>query len=180
MDSILARIPSWPGTAVLSEALRDPKGLFAMLAVVMLVLYGLSVGRTRALVSLLSIYVAYMLAVLFPYLPWIAEKLPEQYRSLGAVGLFIVLYALTFIILSQSMLRGRLTLGEISLWQVLVISVVQIGLLASICLSLISVERGEQLIGPMYPWLGGSRTLWAWAVASLLIMPFMRSRSRRD
>ncbi|MEK7637818.1 MAG: hypothetical protein AAB375_00080 [Patescibacteria group bacterium] len=180
MDSILSRIPAWPGTAALTDAIRDPKGLFVMLAVVVLVLYGLSVGRTRALVSLLSIYVAYMLAVLFPFLPWIAKKLPESSRSMGAVGLFIVLYALTFIILSRSMLKGRLTLGEISLWQVLVISVVQIGLLASICVSLVPLERGQQLLGPMHRWFGGQYPLWAWAVASLLIMPFMRSRRSRE
>lgn len=180
MNSMLSRIPSWHGTAALTDALRDPKGLFAMLAVVVLVLYGLSVGRTRALVSLLSIYVAYMLTVLFPFLPWIAGKLPEASSSLGAVGLFIVLYALTFVILSQSMLKGRLTLGEISLWQVLIISVVQIGLLASICVSLIPTASGEQLLGPMYRWFGGQRALWAWAVASLLIVPFMRSRRSRD
>lgn len=180
MNSMLSRIPSWHGTAALTDALRDPKGLFVMLAVVVLVLYGLSVGRTRALVSLLSIYVAYMLTVLFPFLPWIAGKLPEASRSLGAVGLFIVLYTLTFVILSQSMLKGRLTLGEISLWQVLIISVVQIGLLASICVSLIPTASGEQLLGPMYRWFGGQYPLWAWAVASLFIMPFMRSRRSRD
>ena len=176
MDSILSRIPSWPGTAAISDVIRDPKGLFALLAVVILVLYGLSVGRTRALVSLLSIYVAYMLAVLFPFLSRVTENLPQQYRSLSSVGLFIVLYGLTFMILSQSMLKGRLTLGEISLWQVSVISLVQIGLLASICVSLISIERGQQLLGPLYRWFGGQYPLWGWAVASLLIMPFMKVR----
>ena len=180
MDSILSRIPSWPGTAALTDAARDPKGLFVLLVVVTLVLYGLSVGRTRALVSLLSIYVAYMLAVLFPFLPWVIEKLPESSRSSGAVGLFIVLYALTFSILSRSMLKGRLTLGEISLWQVLVISLIQIGLLARICISLIPLERGQELLGPMYRWFGGQYPLWAWAVTSLLIMPFMRSGRRRE
>lgn len=178
MDSILSRIPSWPGTGALTDALRAPKGLFAMLTVVVLVLYGLSVGRTRALVSLLSIYVAYMISALFPYLDAVQEKLPEQYRPLAAVMLFIVFYALTFSILSQSMLKGRLTLGEISLWQVVVISVVQIGLLGVISISLLPEDTGRQLIGPLYPWFGGQRTLWAWAVASLLIMPFMRSRKK--
>jgi hypothetical protein len=180
IDPILSRIPPWPGTAAFADAVRDPKSLFALLAVVVLVLYGLSVGRTRALVSLLSIYVAYMLAVLFPFLSRIAEKLPGQYQSLAPVGLFIVLYALTFTILSQSMLKGRLTLGEISLWQVLIISLVQIGLLASICVSLVPLERGQQLLGPLYRWFGGQYPLWGWAVASLLIMPFMRSRRSRD
>ena len=175
MDSILSRIPwSVLTTASLTDALRDPKGLFALLAVVALVLYGLSVGRTRALVSLLSIYVAYMLAVLFPYFTWLSANIPTQYREMTAVGLFIVLYAVTFSILSSSMLKGRITLGEISIWQVVVISVIQIGLLASICVSLIPAEHGAQLMGPLYRWFGGQPAMWAWAAASLLIMPFMR------
>lgn len=180
MQSILSRIPSWPGTAALTDALKAPKGLFALLVVVILVIYGLSVGRTRALVSLLSIYFAYMLAVLFPYRSVIDAKLPEQYGSFSAVFLFIALYGLTFTILSNSMLRGRLTLGEISIWQVMIISAVQIGLLASICISLIPVDSGMKLAGPLYGAFGGSRTLWAWAAASLIIMPFMRSRKKRD
>ena len=176
MDSIVSRIPwSVPSTAALTDAIRDPKGLFVMLAVVVLVLYGLLWDAPRAGVAVTSCSVCWRL---FPFF-W-CEKLPESSRSMGAVGLFIVLYALTFIILSRSMLKGRLTLGEISLWQVLVISVVQIGLLASICVSLVPLERGQQLLGPMHRWFGGQYPLWAWAVASLLIMPFMRSRRSRE
>ncbi len=178
MDWLASRIPSLPNTAVFSAVFRDPKALFAVLALVILVLYGISVGRTRALVSLLSIYFAYMLAVLFPFLPWVTEKMPLQYRSLASVALFIVLYGITFTILTKSMLKGRITLGEISFWQVVVISLVQIGLLTSICLSLLPVQNGQQLIGPLYRWFGGQQALWAWAVASLLMMPFMRAHRR--
>lgn len=174
----LPHIPELPSTAVLTDALRNPEGLFALLVVVALVLYGLSVGRTRALVSLLSIYVAYMLAILFPYFALLAGRIPSHYKAYSGVGLFVVLYIVTFAILSHSMLKGRLTLGEISLWQVLIISLVQIGLLVSICISLIPAERSAEIAGPMFRWFGGQRALWGWAVASLLIMPFMRGHRR--
>jgi hypothetical protein len=164
--------------ASMTDALRDPKGLLALLAIVALILYGLSVGRTRALVSLLSIYVAYVITVLFPYIGWLTGKIPSSYQAMVGIGLFIALYGVTFGILSGSLLKGRLTLGEISLWQVVVISIVQIGLLASICLSLLSTEAGIRVMGPLYRWFGGQHALWAWAVASLLIMPFMHGHRR--
>lgn len=178
MDAFLSRIPKFSGTAAFTDALRDPAGLFVLLAVVALVLYGLSVGRTKALVSLLAIYVAYMLTVLFPFLPQVIEQLPESMRPMAVAVLFLLFYALTFLLLSHSLMKHRLSLGEISVWQVVLISIVQIGLLISVCISLVPRETGEQLIGPLYRWFGGQRALWAWAVASLFIMPLMKRRSR--
>jgi hypothetical protein len=168
LESLMAKVPALPNTAAIADVVRRPSGLFALGAVVVLVLYGISVGRTKALISLLSIYVAYVLTILFPF----PSKVP-------AVGIFLALYIVVFLILSHSLRRGRLTLGDTSLWQVAVISIVQIGLLASIGASLVSADMGRQYLGPLYTWLGGTKTLWIWAAASLLIMPFMRAR-RRD
>ncbi len=171
-------MPSLPNTAAIAESLRDPKGLFAILAIVALALYGLSVGRTRAIVSLLSIYAAYVLAVLFPFSAQVSGWLPKSAQSYVHIIVFLVSYALVFLILSGSVHRGRLTLGEISLWQVLVVSVVQVGLLSAICLSLVSEDTSKQLIGPLYQFMGGKYALWIWAALSLAIIPFVRVRHR--
>lgn len=179
-DALLSRIPSLPSTAAIGDALRDPKGLFALFAVVALVLYGLSVGRTKALISLLSIYVAYVLTALFPFMPWLTERTPKNFQPVLGIGIFIVLYVVTFLVLSKSLTRTRLRMGEITLWQVALISVVQIGLLASIGASFVPEETGRQYLGVLYPWLGGSRAPWVWAAVSLLIMPFMHNRRRDD
>jgi hypothetical protein len=178
MDSILSRLPSWASTAVITDAVRNPKSLLALAVAVVLVLYGLSVGRTRALVSLLSIYFAYLLTVLFPFLPWLMQRVPSRFEQFTPVALFVVLYVLTFMILTQSLLHGRVTLGEISVWHVLIISVVQVGLLTSICMSLLPNDESANLLGPLSRWFGSQRALWSWAVASLLIMPFMRAHRR--
>jgi hypothetical protein len=153
--------------------------LFALLAAVVLVLYGMSVGRTRALVSLLSIYAAYVLTVLFPFLAKASTWLPERVQPYALVIVFLVSYALVFVILSSSVRRGRLTLGEMGLWQVLVISVVQVGLLAVICVSLVPAETSQGLLGALYRWMSGPYALWGWAAVSLAILPFLRVR-RRD
>ncbi len=160
------------------DTLRSPRGLFGALALVILVLYGLSVGRTKALISLLSIFVAYTLTVLFPFLDLVSGRLNDQIRPAAGVLLFLGLYILVFLLLTHSAMQARMTLGEISFWQVLVISVVQIGLLASIATSLIPPALAERSFGSLVPYLAGQRVLWGWAGAAVLILPFMRAKSR--
>ena len=158
------------------EALREPRGLFAAMVLVVLVLYGLSVGRTKALVSLLSIYVAYSLTVLFPFLDTLSGRLNDQVRPVAAVLLFLATYLVVFLLLSHSTMRTRMTLGEISFVQVLLISVVQIGLLSSISASLVPPTLAEHTFGSFLPYLAGQRVLWAWAAAAVVILPFLRTR----
>ncbi len=153
--------------ATIIDVVRAPSGLFALFAVIALILYGISVGRTKALISLLSIYVAYVLTILFPFPSF-----------MPAAGIFLALYIIVFLILSRSLRRTRLTASDSSVWQVIVISIVQIGLLASIGASLMPDDIGQRYLGPLYAWFGGSKTLWIWAAASLVIMPFMRTRRR--
>ena len=162
------------GTAQISQVLHNPQGLFVMLAVVVVILYGLSIGKTKALVSLLSVFVAYLLTVLFPFLDWLTNhvNLPASLPTMVVV--FAGLYVATFFLLSSSMIGGRLTLGEISLTKVVLISIVQLGLISSIVITLAPVEFARATFGPAYPYLAGSRTLWIWAAASVAIMPFMR------
>jgi hypothetical protein len=160
------------------DALREPRGLFAAMVLVVLVLYGLSVGRTKALVSLLSIYVAYALTVLFPFLDALSGRLNDQIRPVTAVLLFLCTYFLVFLLLSRSAMRTRMTLGEISFVQVLFISIIQIGLLASISASLVPPSLAEHAFGTFLPYLAGQRALWAWAAAAVIIMPLMHAKSR--
>lgn len=179
MNALLSRIP-FDRFALIGDFARQPLNLLGLLVLVLVVLYGLSVGKSRALISLLAIYVAYMLTVLFPYGEQLRERLPEALRPYGAVVLFLVLYLVVFLLITRAIRRGRLALGKISLLQVVLISIVQLGLLASICIALVAVEDARRFVGPLYPYLGGQRTLWFWAAASLAIMPLMRVRHRDD
>ncbi|HUO75327.1 MAG TPA: hypothetical protein VMU12_00165 [Candidatus Paceibacterota bacterium] len=164
--------------AGVGDALKQPRGLFVAMVFVVLVLYGLSVGKTKALVSLLSIYVAYVLTVLFPFLDMLSGRLNDPVRPYAAVLLFLGWYLLVFLLLSHSAMRTRMTLGEISMFQVVLISLVQMGLLASISTSLVPPQLAQSTFGSLLPFLAGQRALWLWAVAAVVIMPFMHAKSR--
>ena len=170
LTALIAKLPS----------ISDPKGLFALFAVVALVLYGLSVGRTKALISLLSIYVAYVLTLLFPFEAWLAQYVPEGYQPLTTIGLFVVLYVIVFSIFSRALTRTRLSPGEISLLHVAIVSVVQVGLLVSIGASLAPQETVSQWLGPAQRWVSGTYALWAWAAASVVVMLFIHPHRHSD
>jgi hypothetical protein len=179
LQNLLGRFTGAAAGIDMSGVLQKPNGLFAILAFVVLVLYGLSAGKTKALVSLLSVYAAYALTVLFPFMDRVSSQipLPENAPILGLL-VFLVFYLVTFLLLSHSMIRHRLTLGEISMAKVVLISVVQLGLLSSISISLLPDEFAARSFGFAYPYLAGKLALWLWAVASLIILPFMRASSR--
>jgi hypothetical protein len=157
---------------------HEPRGLFVLLALIVCILYGISVGKTKALVSLLSIYVAYVLTVLFPFLDHVLRWIPGNIQDSGKALLFLALYITAFLLLSHAMARGRLTLGEISLVKVVIISIVQLGLIASMTLSLLPEEFATREFGPFKLLVAGAYALWGWAAGSLIILPFMRVRRR--
>lgn len=179
LQNLLGRFTGAAAGVDMSGILQNPNGLFAMLAFVVLVLYGLSAGKTKALVSLLSVYAAYVLTVLFPFMDRVSGLviLPEN-APIQELLVFFVFYLATFLLLSHSMLRHRLTLGEISIVKVVLISIVQLGLLSSIAISLLPDDFAVRSFGFTYPYLAGKLALWLWALASLVMLPFMRASAR--
>lgn len=156
----------------------DARGLFAILAGMIVFLYGISVGKTRAIISLLSIYVAYALTTLFPSAGWVAQFIPEPQRSLVHAGIFVILYLVVFGLLNLSVLKRRLTLGEMSIPKVLLITIVQIALLATVTVSLLPHDLVNETLGAVQPYLTGRGALFGWFIFAVLILPFMREKSR--
>lgn len=158
----------------------DTRGLFAILVAVVVLLYGVSVGRTKALLSLLSIFVAYTLVLTFPFDWWLERFVSEPDRPLIPAALFVVLYLVVFLLMGLSALRVRLTLGELSIPKVLLISVIQLGLLASIALSLLPESVTSSAVGAWRPYLASKYALFAWSAVAVLLLPFMREKHSRS
>ena len=55
------------GGLLASIGLQSSQMLFGLLFLIVILLWGFSLGRTRALVSLLSIYIAFVIEEAFPY-----------------------------------------------------------------------------------------------------------------
>ena len=118
-----------------------PSGLFAILGLIFLLLYGLSLGRTRALISLLGIYIAYAIMSVFPYLDRLHDLIkvsPELYIT--RVGLFLFVYVIVFAVFNNSLVKSRLTIKEASFFSVSIISIMQLGLLVTIITNIVPVS----------------------------------------
>lgn len=111
--------------------------LFIVLFFVITVfLYGMSLGRDRIIVILVSIYMALAVVSNAPFLGnWDANVKVGDFFAFR-VTTFLGLFVLLFFVLSRSALQrtfGNLAAG--SWWQVLLFSVFHVGLLVSITLS---------------------------------------------
>lgn len=156
------------------SSLTGPHQLFAILLVLAVFLYGISVGKTRALLSLLGIYVAYMLTATFPYFDRIGSLIPTLDLYAIIIAAFFVFYVAVFFILNLSSLR-RLSAGEVSMWKVFLVSFFQVGFLSSIVISFVPQDQLPDNLQSFYKYIGTQQALFGWAIAALAILPLMKA-----
>ncbi len=155
-----------------------PSGLFAILGLIFLLLYGLSLGRTRALISLLGIYIAYGIMSVFPYLDRLHDLIrvsPELYIT--RVGLFLFIYIVVFAILNRSLVKGRLTLKDASFFSVSVISFLQLVLLITIISNIVpvSVLKISGNLSGIAEYFSTNEALFYWFLSPIVVLLFMKS-----
>ena len=153
--------------------------LFGFLIVIFLLLYGLSLGRTRALVSLLGIYIAYVLQAIFPYFSELHDTVrisPEMY--LTRIALFFVFYIIIFAILNGSLVKHRMTMKEFSFFWVSFISLLQLGMLLSIILNFFPSEKLTMFPPSVLLYFGEQKALFGWLLAPVVMLIFMRRDKR--
>lgn len=154
---------------------QNPRQLFILLGIVLLALYGISVGKTRILISVLAIFVGYTLTQLFPYRDFLNKFLPESSYGLS-VGSFLLFSFLVFLALSHSSIRARLSHSELALWQLFIVSILQIGLLVAMVISFFPETTARQYLGIFYEFFGTAQVLFFWALASIIVIPFLKAR----
>lgn len=156
-----------------------PTTLFVGLVLVFLIMYGLSLGRTKALISLLGIYVALAFDAAFPYLEQLHNLLPvtgEIYTT--RITVFLSVYLLVFAILNNSFAKGRLTLKESSVISVGVISLAQIGLLIAVITNIIPDEIIEKMPEYLSAYFATKHALFYWIISPIIILIFIRKNKK--
>lgn len=149
--------------------------LFGALGAVALSLYGLSLGRTRAVMSLMAIYVAYTISSLFPYFTEIEDMVSDTVAGYWIrIGFFLVSYIVIFVIFNFSLLRKRFSFAEFSLFGILLISLVQLGFAGSIIFSYLPSEIASGWLFGLYNYVGTQQALFFWAIVPLPSVFFLR------
>ena len=166
----------------LSENLNlGPTTLFVGLALVFLLLYGLSLGKTKVLISLLGIYVALAFDAAFPYLEQLHNALPVEVEIyVTRLAVFMLMYLLTFAILNKSFASKRLALKDSSIISVSVISLTQIGLLMAVITNIIPDEIIEKMPEYLSAYFSTKEALFFWIVIPILLLVFMRKGKRNN
>ena len=150
-----------------------------MFFVVTVFLYGISLGRDRIIVILISIYISIAVVQTAPFLGAMHADINIGQDYAFRIASFLGLFLLLFFLLSRTALTAifaNLAAGE--WWQVLFFSAFQVGLLVSITLSYLPKEAIATL-APLTQTLFATETgRFFWVVAPLVGMVLLKPEKR--
>jgi hypothetical protein len=163
------------------ELNTQPIILFISLAVIFLILYGLSLGRTKALISILSIYVALAFDATFPYLTQLYEMIGlKKDTYIIRMILFLLIYLIVFIILSNSFAAKRFVLKDASIISVFIISLSQIGLLMAVIFNQIPKEIMAKMPEYLLAYFATNKALFFWIIIPIILLIFLPKSKRKN
>lgn len=179
MESIIATLSHVKSTylsgLIGGVSLSNPQTLFLLLIAAAFLLYGLSAGRTRSLLSLLGIFIAFTLYRLFPFESWVQGVAGSTFPAYGVrMGIFLIFYVVVFTVLNSSGVHHRMASSELSFPFLVLVTVLQLGFLISIFAFIMPPDTGERALGGMYWYFATQNALFWWALAAFLVLVFRR------
>lgn len=166
-----------PGLSALHAPTLSSAELFGIFVVVGVLLMALTLGRTRTLISVLSIYVAFALQTIFPFFGWLLnhQSFTNDLPTLR-VFVFLILYAIVFGLLNRSVLKNRFNLGEASFFAVVLMGLVQLGLVISVILNLAPIfyDISQRIPAFILPFIGNQNALFYWALVPIILLVFQK------
>jgi len=155
------------------------KSEYSMLVILFLVfavfMVAFTFGRSRMLVSLVSIYIAYFIEWQFPYFSFIKQYLPKIDDAWFHAGIFIVAYILVLAILFGSILKTRMSMREASFLPLVLVAVVEVGFLASISISFLPTKNSI-ITDNLYNFFGTPTARLVWGILPIVLLLFSRGK----
>ena len=146
-------------------------------------LYGISVGQRRLGLLLLSIYFAYVLVGLAPYLNIVSSRLGDAYGAWSEVGIFFALVLVLFFVLAGSVLRSALGLPKKEdgqWWHLLILSIVTAGMLAASLLELSPDSYYNKLSVITKEFFVENFAHFWWALAGIVVLVVLRRSKKKS
>lgn len=141
--------------------------------------YGLSIGKGRLLLFLVSIYIAKLLVDSFVYVDLLNDIFKGRLFS-AYLALFIVSYILVFIILDRSILKIRLSTREFPIGKLLVLSILIVILLANVVFTYLPPDVAMSMKGGVASYVIGDTAFFWWFLVSLFSMLMLKRKKKKD
>lgn len=142
-------------------------------------LYGLTLGRDRVLMILISIYMALAVINTAPYIDTLRAEINVGQFFAMRVIMFLSLFVFLFFLISRSALLRSFTKDSPGSWsQVFVFSVLHVGLLTSITLSFLPKNSLAHLAPITQSVFISDPGRLAWLLLPIVAMIFMKDRHR--
>lgn len=141
--------------------------------------YSFTLGRDRIVAILISTYLALAVATNFPFIDELTEMINKSGVFAFQVSAFLVVFALLFFFLSRSQLIQNLSSLSGSLWQIVLFSLLQVGLFTSIILSFLPETALEHLSAFTKTIFLSDLGRFCWIVLPIIALVFIRGRPRR-
>lgn len=139
-------------------------------------LYGLSLGRDRVIVILVSIYMALAVVNTAPFIGTIQANVGVDGVFVLRISAFLVAFVALFLLLARSALLQTIANSDTkgAWWQVMLFSFLHVGLLISIVLSFLPVSASEKL-APLTRTIFTSDTArFLWIIGPILAMVLIK------
>jgi len=142
-------------------------------------LYGLTMGKNRIALTILSTYISFSIITVFPF--GIFENIAGESRFfLVRSTVFIIFIAISFILLNRSffghLFRVSRALSNMSFPKIFLISIAQVGLFMSIFFSDILSGSGNDLSGLSRIMFTTQTAQVLWVIAPVLLLGIFKSK----
>lgn len=167
LPSINWAVPSWD--------------LFIILFfVVAAFLYGLSLGRDRIIVILVSIYMALAIVNSAPYLNSFSAEISFNNSSIFRVTIFLGIFIALFFLLSRSALLHTIAASDSpgKWWQSIIFSFFHVGLMLSIVMTYLPKEVINNVSESMRNLFVSDPAKFFWLVTPIVIMVLIRKNKK--
>lgn len=136
-------------------------------------LYGLTLGRDRLVIIMVSIYMGLAMVTNAPYL----RDIPARFDQIAIrAGIFVGIFVLVFLFLSRNATLRSVEHARGGLFQTMLFSVLHIGLLVSVGLSLMPSSAMGQFSAQTRSVFVSDPARFAWLIAPVVAMMIFSGR----
>jgi len=153
--------------------------IILIIFVITVFVYSLALGRDRILGILISTYIALAVSFGLPFMDALQKAIDSTGFFAFKVSAFVVVFLFTFFLLFQSVLIQSVKVVRGGFWQVILFSILLVGLLTSVILSFLPQEALNHLSEFTKAVFLSDMAKFLWIILPVIALAFLGKSRRR-